>query len=645
MKGTELHIMMKQLINNQGASFITEKRFANILLDMGCFDSCPKCKYVLKTINEGSYANRILAYVDGYEPKGDTFVTIFNELSNQYNYAKNDISYCIQCILYGLNVLDGIEKYSPNFDDSWLNSLQEYYSVSVVQNDVDEWNTEYAIINVFPTDADVFVDGQRIVHNDDPIVIELACGEHKIKVQAPMYFTSEKNIVIERNKENTFTINLIPNYGSLLIITNAKDALVYIDDVEIGKAPISQEKVAVGTHTIKVIAPFYKQYEETFSITSNEKLQKTIELEPNYGEVYLVSTDSNVQIYIDGIFVGKGEWVGQLIVGSHLIECKRESHQSKSINIFIKQGEEQCISLPQLDAYYGCLKINVKPIGSTIYLDNELIGKSPLIYRHALIGTHKLKVYSELCDKTLDVEVKIEEGKITIIEDTLPQFYQKDYSKVKIGDYFYEDGTFSHIKSYKKNAIGIVFTLETTEEEKKHGWIHGQIIALKNCTSEKVVWNKSYCEVNPELKTYSATDINEIFSDKDGYRYSHVNSVQNNSNYEAIRAALNYNAIVNLPFTSGWYLPTIGQFNDVLKNLLRIQLNLNNLRLFMNDDRAFELKHLNLLDGTFWTNSLMMDNYTNFAWQFSNSYCKNYIEFSAYNMKKGENNVRAVAAF
>ena len=81
MKGTELHIMMKQLINNQGASFIADKRFANILLDMGCFDNYPKCKNVLRTINESGYAKHILAYVDGYEPKDDTFVTIFKELS------------------------------------------------------------------------------------------------------------------------------------------------------------------------------------------------------------------------------------------------------------------------------------------------------------------------------------------------------------------------------------------------------------------------------------------------------------------------------------------------------------------------------------------------------------------------------------
>ena len=128
---------MKQLINNQGASFITDKRFANILLDMGCFTNFPKGKNILKTINETDYAYRILSYMDGYEPKDEIFNTMLDELYSQYNYAKNDISYCIQCILYGLNILDGIEKYSIKLDYGWLNQLEEYCNVA--QEEVDAW--------------------------------------------------------------------------------------------------------------------------------------------------------------------------------------------------------------------------------------------------------------------------------------------------------------------------------------------------------------------------------------------------------------------------------------------------------------------------------------------------------------------------
>ena len=550
---------MKQLINNQGSSFIADKRFANILFDMGCFGGYPKCKNVLKIINENDYANRILSYIDGYESVDNVFLPMLDELSMKYNYAKNDISYCLQCILYGLNVIDEIENYTSQLDYSWLYQLQEYYNANIVQKEVDEWNTEYAIINVFPTDADVFVDGQRIVHDDEPIVIELSCGEHRMKVYAPMYFAEENKFVVERNKDNTFTIELVPNFASLLIMTNAKDALVYIDNQVIGKAPISQEKVAVGIHTIKVTAPFYKPYEETFSISANEKLQKTIELDPNYGELKLSSTDSEVLIYIDGKFISKGKWEGQLTVGSHTIECKRESHQSKTINIFIKQGQVENICLPQLEAYYGCLKINVKPVGATIVLDNKIIGKSPLIYRHALVGNHKLKVYSELCDKALEIYTKIEEGKITTVEDTLPQTFYKDYNKIKIGDYFYADGTFSHEMSSMKRVVGIVFSLTTSEEEKHCGWTHGQIIAIENC-----------------------------------------NSGTNIAGERAAKCASTYRVLNKIPNLSNWHLPTIQQWNSVFENLIGIGIH-GSLTLSAKERLKQLLKISNENISNFWT--------------------------------------------
>ena len=509
MKGTELHIMMKQLINNQGASFIADKRFANILLDMGCFGSYPKCKNVLKTINENDYVNRIISYMDGYEPKDEIFNTMFDELSTQYNYAKNDISYCIQCILYGLNILDGIEKYSAKLDYGWLNQLEEYCNIS--QEEVDAWNTEYCILNITPADADVFIDGRRIKHDDEPIVLELSCGEHKIKTSSPMYYNHEDSFMVYEDQDNSLSIELKPQFGSILVMTNAKDAMVYIDDIELGIAPISMEKLASGTHTLRIEDTLHKKYEEVFVMCDGQRLEKDVKMESNFGEVILCTDDKDLQVYIDGQYQGNGSWKGQLPVGYHSIECKKESHFSKTLDVFVKSGDESfnTFALPTLEAYYGCLKVNVKPVGATIYLDGVEIGKSPLKYKNALTGKHILKIVEQECGNKLEKEIEIEEGIITTIEEAIPLVFFNDYEKAEIGDYFYIDGTLSHQKSEDKKAVGIVFTLETTEEEKKHGWIHGQIIALKNCTKAGISWYPKFTIEYNDLKSYEESDFNK----------------------------------------------------------------------------------------------------------------------------------------
>ena len=644
---------MKQLINNQGASFIADRRFTNILLDLGCFDSCPKCKNVLKSINENDYANRILSYIDGYEPKDDTFMSIFDELSVQYNYAKNDISYCIQCILYGLNIVDAIDNYSSKLDYSWLNQLEEYCNVA--QEEVDAWNAEYCILNITPTDADVFVDGRRIKHDDEPIVLELACGEHKIKASSPMYYNHEDSFMVSEDQENSLFVELKPQFGSILIMTNAKDAMVYIDDIELGIAPVSMEKLASGTHILRIEDPLHKKYEEVFVMCDDQRLEKDIMMESNYGEVILCTDDKELQVYIDGQYQGVGSWKGQLPVGHHSIECKKESHFSKSLDTFVKLGDESIntFTLPTLDAFYGCLKVNVKPIGSTVYLDGQEIGKSPLKYKNVLTGKHIIKIVEHECGNKLEKELEIEEGIITLVDDTMPQIFFKDYDEAEIGDYFYIDGTLSHQKSEEKKAVGMVFTLETTEEEKKHGWTHGQIIALKNCPIRKEVWNRSYRDLNPDLKTYNDREykdpLNKVLVDKDGYKYSHVNSVNNNHDYYAFSAALNYNNHIFLPCTSGWYLPTIGQFNDVITNLLNAKFHFwkhtGHLEIFVNNEIESKLKLLNLEDDSFWTCSMLRAHDKNYAWIFRNFKYNHYIESWACDVTTGENNVRAVAAF
>jgi len=490
MTSTELHIVIRQLLNNQGKEFLKEKRFLNILSDMDCFADCPTCKKVFISIIENEHVEKIISYANGFESKTNTFNSIFEELSNVYNYDTSEISFCIQNILYGLNLIDRVEFYSTHLDYSWIVDLNEYTKIQ--NQNTNPWNSEFLIVELDPKHADLIIDGEKITHDDGEIVIDVSCGNHQIKATAPKYHSYENVITIIEDQQNIVSIKLKPKFGSIMLMTNAVNSIIYIDNLEIGTAPISIKELESGYHTLKITAPLHKNYEEMFSINDGEKIQKTIQLEPNYGNVRLESKDKDLQIFIDGKYAGKSYWEGRLITGEHDIECRKESHFSKSITIFVNKGDNVInhFILPELDAYYGCLKVNVRPIGSTVLLDNKVIGKTPLKYKNALIGKHRIKIYHELCDDIFEKEITIKDGQITTVEETLPQTFSNKYEDIQIGCYFYSDGTFSEKYSEKKNAIGIVFSLETTEEQKKQGWRYGQIFSIANCASgANVGWN------------------------------------------------------------------------------------------------------------------------------------------------------------
>jgi len=152
------------------------------------------------------------------------------------------------------------------------------------------------------------------------------------------------------------------------------------------------------------------------------------------------------------------------------------------------------------------------------------------------------------------------------------------YLVPKAGDYYYSDGNWSDgtvAPISGKTVIGIVFSAATSITDQGHGWIHGYVMALTNATS-MVTWSPSTYANTQEF----TTEINTVAlmeSDMDGY--SHCQTIKNKSaysqaNYPAIYDALNYGTAsfggtqyAAPSSTSGWYLPSVGQWYMITKNL------------------------------------------------------------------------------
>ena len=166
--------------------------------------------------------------------------------------------------------------------------------------------------------------------------------------------------------------------------------------------------------------------------------------------------------------------------------------------------------------------------------------------------------------------------------------------ELKIGDYFYSDGTWSdgglrkiyadgsmHIDYYKpvplrgKTVVGIVFQTDKSrigkkEKEKLGGEnkAHGLVMAVKNANAaEKVIWSNEsrYLDLLKDCVTKS-----DNYSDISGYgNCESIRSLEGNfDKYPALQAVDGYNTTCPVPTTTtGWYLPSSGQWWDILQNL------------------------------------------------------------------------------
>lgn len=145
-------------------------------------------------------------------------------------------------------------------------------------------------------------------------------------------------------------------------------------------------------------------------------------------------------------------------------------------------------------------------------------------------------------------------------------------STVKIGDYYFNDGSWGaladHVTSTVK-PIGVIFSTRISNEEKNAGYTHGYALALQDANSTGCYWSTSGNDLS---FLNDVTDLSAYYNDlSSGYVGTFANSLGTNSSYPAWYYAYQYKNTVAAPsYSSGWYLPTGGQWWDVMANLGKV---------------------------------------------------------------------------
>ncbi len=161
--------------------------------------------------------------------------------------------------------------------------------------------------------------------------------------------------------------------------------------------------------------------------------------------------------------------------------------------------------------------------------------------------------------------------------------------ELKIGDYFYSDGSWSDgglRKRYEdgsmviadpkpapeegKTVVGIVFQTDPSrigqaEKDKLGDNVHGLVMSVKNA-AENQVWGPDTKDEGLKKCKTKADNYNDIGG------YGNCEYIRSNrgsfDNYPAFKAADDYNKVCPVPATTtGWYLPASGQWWDILQNL------------------------------------------------------------------------------
>lgn len=135
-----------------------------------------------------------------------------------------------------------------------------------------------------------------------------------------------------------------------------------------------------------------------------------------------------------------------------------------------------------------------------------------------------------------------------------------DLTKIRIGDWMTADGRYSHERFAGVDYVGVVYSLAPTEDDAKRGYTHGYIVALENAQGA-CQWGPGYdIKGIPNHKC-----SHSLIKDRNGLTYSNIPAIRETTN-NAFSQARNYKKKLS-PVFSQWFLPTVGQWIEIIRNL------------------------------------------------------------------------------
>lgn len=224
-------------------------------------------------------------------------------------------------------------------------------------------------------------------------------GTYAYEVSHDNYHTQSGTIIVSQNSQQ-LDVNLRPRFGWLSIPCEqaAKGAYVFATNVHtsthirLGQLPLTNKELESGTYLIEIQKEKFKEFRTTAVISDGDTTVIIPQIEGNAGYVRLIAED-DVEIYLDNHLLGSNQWMGSLECGSHEIEVRKANHHSAYTSITVLlQDSVQTFQLNLPIQKYGALAIEGKPIMGTVYVDNKMVGKSPILVSQLAFGEHTVRI-------------------------------------------------------------------------------------------------------------------------------------------------------------------------------------------------------------------------------------------------------------
>ncbi|MCX6683420.1 MAG: PEGA domain-containing protein [Methanoregula sp.] len=187
------------------------------------------------------------------------------------------------------------------------------------------------------------------------------------------------------------TLNPIPtptpvppvNYGSIYVESSPSGVQVYFNGNYRGLAPLTISGVWPGTYTVHAELNGYNPYSTTTTVYPGQQSNVFCPLsqQDTSGTLYILSSPSNADVTLDGIYKGKTPLtLNNLAASTHILQLDHTGYYDWKSNVDVPAGGTRTISgtlNPIPASNTGWIYVSSSPGGAAVTLDGNTMGQTP----------------------------------------------------------------------------------------------------------------------------------------------------------------------------------------------------------------------------------------------------------------------------
>jgi len=168
--------------------------------------------------------------------------------------------------------------------------------------------------------------------------------------------------------------------GAIYAQSNPAGAAIYMNGNYYGYSPITIPNLPPGSYSMKATLNGYTPNTQTINVYAGQTaayyptLQQSPQPPRNTGTVYVKSSPSGAQVYVDGTYNGVTPITLTLYPGNHNIVLKQPGYNDWSTSVYVTAGSSQTISPSLTPAIFGSISIGSAPAGASVFLDSAYQG-------------------------------------------------------------------------------------------------------------------------------------------------------------------------------------------------------------------------------------------------------------------------------